>query len=90
MFGKPMVSCEIGTGTSFININQETGCVVPPEDSNALAEAMNAYLAHPTKAVRDGRNARHRYQKCLTASEMARRYCLLYNDLKKESVRPGV
>src|SRR5450759_1496927 len=41
MFGKPQISCEIGTGTSFVNANEETGIVVPPEAPDDLAQAMN-------------------------------------------------
>ena len=37
---KPLVSCEIGTGTSFVNLDGETGFVVPPESVPALAAAL--------------------------------------------------
>ncbi|MES2901326.1 MAG: glycosyltransferase, partial [Pseudomonadota bacterium] len=30
MYGKPMISSEIGTGTTYINIDGDTGIVVPP------------------------------------------------------------
>src|SRR5690606_17794728 len=30
MAGKPMISCEIGTGTSYVNIHQQTGWVIEP------------------------------------------------------------
>ena len=40
MYGKPMISSEIGTGTTFINIGNETGLVVPPSDPAALRQAM--------------------------------------------------
>ena len=30
--GKPMITCELGTGTSFVNRNGVTGIVVPPAD----------------------------------------------------------
>ena len=36
MYGKPLISSEIGTGTSHINIDGETGLVVPPNDPVAL------------------------------------------------------
>src|SRR5690606_28389959 len=39
MFGKPMISSEIGTGTSYINISGQTGLVVPPSDAAALRAA---------------------------------------------------
>lgn len=32
MFGKPMISTEIGTGTSYVNVDGETGLVVPASD----------------------------------------------------------
>ncbi len=38
--GRPMISCEIGTGTSFVNRDGETGLVVAPADPAALADAM--------------------------------------------------
>jgi glycosyltransferase involved in cell wall biosynthesis len=40
MHGKSMISCEIGTGTSFININKETGLVVPPKNPKAISDAF--------------------------------------------------
>ena len=37
MFGKPMISSEIGTGTTYINVHRETGLVVPPSDLKRCA-----------------------------------------------------
>ena len=41
MAGKPMISCEIGTGTSYVNVNGETGITIPPSDPQALASAVD-------------------------------------------------
>ncbi len=30
--GKPMISCEIGTGSSYVNVNGLTGLTIPPAD----------------------------------------------------------
>jgi glycosyltransferase involved in cell wall biosynthesis len=38
--GVPSISCEIGTGTSFVNQHKRTGLVVPPANSHALAHAI--------------------------------------------------
>nr|WP_246673258.1 glycosyltransferase [Mesorhizobium sp. B2-4-14] len=38
MCGKPMISCEVGTGTSYVNKAGETGLVVPPSDPERLAK----------------------------------------------------
>lgn len=39
-FGVPVISCDISTGTSYVNKNNETGYVIPPQDSEALSQAM--------------------------------------------------
>lgn len=38
--GLPAISCEIGTGTSFVNQHKRTGLVVPPANPHALAHAI--------------------------------------------------
>lgn len=42
--GLPLISTELGTGTSFVNQHGDTGFVVPPSDPAALAGAINALL----------------------------------------------
>ena len=82
MFGKPMISCEIGTGTSYVNKSQETGIVIPPNDAVALATAMKALCADDGAiAATYGRNARHRYIDHFTADRMASAYAALYEQL---------
>lgn len=39
--GLPIVSTELGTGTSYVNRDGVSGLVVPPRDPAALAEALN-------------------------------------------------
>jgi glycosyltransferase involved in cell wall biosynthesis len=43
--GLPLVSTELGTGTSFVNQHEQTGLVVPPDDPQAMATAINRLLA---------------------------------------------
>ncbi len=83
MYGKPMVSSEIGTGTTFINIADETGLVVPPSDPLALRQAMRYLWEHPEQAAEMGRRAEARYWKHFTADQMVRSYVDLYGDLVK-------
>ena len=78
MFGKPMISCEIGTGSSFINMNGETGYTVKPQDQTALAIMMNQLLGDPALARSLGAAARARYSNWLTADIMASKYAGLY------------
>jgi len=81
MFGKPLISCEIGTGTSYINIDRFTGLVVPPSDPVALSNAMSWLWNHPDQAAEMGKNAFARYQELFTAKKMAQSYYELYQKL---------
>ncbi len=81
MYGKPMISSEIGTGTTFINIADETGLVVPPSDPAALRQAIQYLWEHPTEAAEMGRRAEERYWKYFTAEQMVGEYVKLYHEL---------
>ena len=85
MMGKPMISCEIGTGTSFVNQHNETGLVIAPEDSRALAEAMRVLLGDAAKAKQMGAAARRRYTELFTGEIMGRNYAELYRELVNQS-----
>ncbi|MDL2404341.1 glycosyltransferase family 4 protein [Rhizobium calliandrae] len=82
MFGKPMVSCEIGTGTSFVNQHGKTGYVVPPNDPSALAKAMERFVTDGEAAASLGTAARLRYEECFTAEHMGDAYAALYKRLR--------
>ncbi|MDR3442946.1 MAG: glycosyltransferase family 4 protein [Legionella sp.] len=81
MYGKPMISSEIGTGTTFINIAEETGLVVPPGDPASLRQAMQYLWDHPLVAAEMGKRAFERYRQHFTAEKMAESYITLYKDL---------
>ncbi|MBB6182052.1 glycosyltransferase family 4 protein [Pseudorhizobium flavum] len=81
MAGKPMVSCEIGTGTSFVNLNGVTGLTVPPADPEGLGQAMQRLWTNQAEADRFGEAARHRYETVFTAQKMAQSYAKLYRTL---------
>lgn len=85
MFGKPMISSEIGTGTTFINIDGETGMVVPPTDITALREAMEYLWENPSVAKRMGVKAEERYWELFTAENMISNYAELYKELKNHT-----
>lgn len=81
MYGKPLISSEIGTGTTYINIDQETGVVVPPSDPQALRAAMTTLWQDPELAQRYGENAAKRFQALFTSERMAESYIELYQQL---------
>ena len=47
--GVPVITTELGTGTSFHNIDGVTGRVVPPRDEKALANAIAEICEHEYK-----------------------------------------
>ena len=84
MYGKPLISSEIGTGTSFININQETGIVSPPSSPKDFHAAMVYLWNNQTAASMMGLNALARYEKLFTADKMCQGYQALYQRLIDE------
>lgn len=85
MRGKPMISCEIGTGTSYVNRDGVTGLVIDPDNSDALAAAMRRLLDDEKMAHDFGANARQRYLDNFTAERMADSYARLYERVGRAS-----
>ncbi|KAF1309879.1 glycosyl transferase family 1 [Pseudomonas sp. SG-MS2] len=81
MYGKPLISCEMGSGTTFINLADQTGLVVPPRDATALAQAMQRLWDAPVMAQAMGAKALQRYEEVFTAPLMAASYAELYRSL---------
>ena len=81
MFGKPMISCEIGTGTSYVNADGETGIVVPPENPSELAGAMNRLMGDKDLAERFGQAARLRYEQMFSGEALGKAYAALYQEV---------
>lgn len=81
MHGKPMISCEIGTGTTYVNIHEETGLAVPPDSPVALREAMHRLWNNPEETQRFGNNARARFQDLFTADRMCESMVQVYNEI---------
>ncbi|KXU90941.1 glycosyl transferase family 1 [Paraburkholderia monticola] len=83
MFGRAMVSCEIGTGTSWVNVNGETGFVIRPADPKAIRVAMDRLWTDPELAAQFGVNARLRFDAQFTADKMVDAYVRLYRRLER-------
>lgn len=76
--GLPVISTELGTGTSYVNLHNKTGLVIPPGDSVALSRSINYLLQD--KSLRDefGRESRERAQKYFSKEIMVSRIKKLY------------
>lgn len=81
--GKPMVSCEIGTGTSFINEHAVTGYVIRPNNVAELASAMQTLAKSDDTVENFGRNAAQRFEEYFTRKTMCHAYLDQYVELLK-------
>lgn len=77
MFAKPLISTDLGTGTSLINVDGETGFVVAPGDVSALSRAIDQ-LRDGARAAELGRAARARFHAHFRGDLVADRYGALY------------
>jgi glycosyltransferase involved in cell wall biosynthesis len=89
MSGKPLISAEVGSGTSHINIQDLTGLVIPPGCPEALREAMDKLYYNPRLACQMGSNARQRYEELFTGKTMGARYTEVYRRVVLESAEPA-
>jgi rhamnosyl/mannosyltransferase len=79
--GKPVVCTELGTGTSFVNVDGVTGRVVPPRDPAALATAINALLEDEATRQAMGARARERAQQEFSLETMVDRLLAIYAEV---------
>lgn len=82
--GKPVISTELGTGTSWVNQHGVTGLVVPPGDPKALADAINTIMDDRSLAKRMGEAGRKRVLENFTKELMAERVLKVYKEVLGE------
>jgi rhamnosyl/mannosyltransferase len=78
---KPLITTEIGTGTSWVNQHGETGLVVPPQDETALARAMGILATEAGTARRLGETGYRRVVEAFTLQRFTAAYTQLYLEL---------
>ncbi len=84
MTANPLISTEIGTGTSFVNQHNETGLVVPPQDPQALRQAMERLRDDETLYQQFKQQTQKRFKRHFTAEQMVTRYMELYQQTLAE------
>jgi len=78
MHGKPMITLDIGTGTSFVNLDNKTGFVVKFNNFIQLSLAINKILSDSSLARKMGNNAKFRFDKFFKKQTMISKYERLY------------
>lgn len=79
--GLPLVSTELGTGTSFINQHEETGLVVTPGDSGQLGGALQTLLGDSELRQRYSQAAQQRAHTLFSSERMTSSVLDLYRDV---------
>ncbi len=79
--GLPVVSTEVGSGTSWVNLAGTTGSIVPPRDPKALTEAVNALLSDPARRAEMGRAAHQRAHAEFSQAAMIQRVEQVYREV---------
>ncbi|MDP2631949.1 MAG: glycosyltransferase [Candidatus Uhrbacteria bacterium] len=77
--GTPVISTELGTGTSWVNKHNETGIVVPPSNVSVLADAINRIAKDKQLRQRLGEGAKMRATYDFSMSNMIFSIAKLYN-----------
>jgi glycosyltransferase involved in cell wall biosynthesis len=77
---KPVVATAVG-GTDEAIVDGETGVLVPPGDSAALAEAIRGLLGDPSRAARLARAGRRRVEESFSSTRMVKQVTEIYLEL---------
>jgi glycosyltransferase involved in cell wall biosynthesis len=86
MHGKPMICCEIQSGTSYVNVHGITGLVIEPKNPIQLANACNQLLENPDQAKNMGLAARERYEALFSGPALGKSYSELYAEIFESAI----
>ena len=82
--GKPVVSTRVGTGVDWVNLDGETGLVVPPGDTAALSVAIDRLLCDPLERQAMGAAGQARARSVFAVDGMVNSILSLYHDVTGE------
>ncbi|EDL53896.1 lipopolysaccharide biosynthesis protein RfbV [Vibrio mediterranei AK1] len=85
MLKKAIISCEISTGTSYVNIHGETGIVVSPGDADSLTNAIEELNKDYHRRSKLGQNGFNRALSLFTIEKQAQQYHQLYSAISGKS-----
>ncbi|MEA1927000.1 MAG: glycosyltransferase [Candidatus Auribacterota bacterium] len=86
---RPVVSTRLDTGVNYINLDRETGLVVPPQDPGKLRDALNRLLDNPELSEKLGRQGRERVEQEFTKEKMAEKTYRLYQEIRESGYQVG-
>ncbi len=81
LFNKPLISTDIGTGTSFVNKHGKSGLVVKAKEPLAMRQAMLALQNDEGLYQKLQQGAEQHYQEHFTTKMMRDNYITLYKEI---------
>lgn len=82
---RPVISTELSTGTSFVNLDGETGFVVPPGDVSALTEKIDLLVRDEELQKRLGHRARLRVEEEFRKELVVEKTLKIYEEVLEDS-----
>ena len=80
-FKKPMITTELGTGTSYVNKHLETGIVIKPNSRIELVKAIKDLMSDKDKIEKYGNNAYNRLHKEFSADFNSKKLLEIYSKI---------
>ncbi|WFR56323.1 glycosyltransferase [Anaerocolumna sp. AGMB13025] len=80
-YGKPVINTNLPSGVPYVSIDHVTGLTVPPNDVQALADAIQWMALHEEERIEMGRKARERMKECFQMESMLKNVLKLYQNL---------
>lgn len=84
---RPVIATPVG-GIPEAIVDGETGLLVPPDDSGALAAALEVLIESPERIRTMGTSARRRAERCFSVQTFARSVQDVYDSLRPSAGRP--
>jgi len=79
-YAKPIIASAIpGSGVTWVI--KETGLFVPPQNPQALAQALQQLIDNPHKRTRLGEAARQRFEQLFDINKVAKKMSELYRQI---------
>lgn len=69
-YGKPVINTNLPSGVPYVSLDHVTGLTVPPNDVQALADAIRWMVDHEEERIEMGKRARTRVKECYRMDDM--------------------
>lgn len=79
--GKPVITSDLPTGVTYVNVDGKTGLVVPRRQAQPLANAIQTLLENAELRQKLGAYARNRVEQAFTVEGMVKQTVNLYQSL---------